>query len=134
VGECWWLGRKAYERQSPQNYLRQSSHLSLRCRLECGYSIPGSHVEGINAATSAGVKLRRFDRQEVRTISYYRFLISQEVYHPFANEDMIGDIIDARPELNIALVKLTPIASKKFTNTCYFQAKTPRVLLRGSKI
>lgn len=120
--------------QDGQNYLRQSPHLSPGCRIECGFGRPGSHVEGMNPATSAGVKLRRFDGQEVLTVSYHGFLISQEVYHPFADEDKIGDIIGARPELDIALVELTPTASEKFTNTCYFQAETPRVLLEGSEI
>jgi hypothetical protein len=120
--------------QDSQNYLRQSSHLSPGCRLECGYGIPGSQNEGINAATSAGVKLRNFNGQEVLTVSYHGFLISKEVYHPSADEDKIGDIIDTRPELDIALVKPTLAASAKFTNTCYFQAETPRVLLEGFQI
>jgi hypothetical protein len=120
--------------QDGQNYLRHSSHLSPGCRIECGFGIPGSNFEGMNAATSAGVKLRRFDGQEVLTVSHHGFLTSQEVYHPFADEDKIGDVIDARPELDIALVELTPTASEKFTNTCYFQAETPRVLLEGSEI
>ncbi|TVY39746.1 hypothetical protein LOCC1_G005486 [Lachnellula occidentalis] len=120
--------------QDRQNYLRQSSHLSPGCRLECGFGIPGSHGEGINAATSAGVKLRRFDGQEALTVSHHGSLISQEVYHPSADEDKIGDVIDARPELDIALVELTPTASEKFTNTCYFQAETPRMLLESSEM
>ncbi|EPE25018.1 hypothetical protein GLAREA_11599 [Glarea lozoyensis ATCC 20868] len=120
--------------QDAHNYLRQTSHLSPGCRLEYGFGMTGSHVEGINAATSAGVKLRRVDGQEVLTASHHGFLISSEVYHPFAGEDKIGDIIDTRPQLDIALVRLTPTASAKFTNTCYFQAETPRTLLRGSEI
>jgi hypothetical protein len=56
------------------------------------------------------------------------------VHHPYANEDKIGDIIDARPELDVAFVKLTPSTCAKFTNTCYFQAETPRMLLEGSQI
>lgn len=121
--------------QDSQNYIRQSSHLSPGCRLECGHGIPGSQNEGMNAATSAGVKLWRFDGEEVLTISHHHgFLISNEVYHPFVDEDKIGDIIDTRPELDIALVKLMPNASAKFTNTCYFQAETPRMLLEGFQI
>jgi hypothetical protein len=55
----------------------------------------------MNAATSVGVRLRKFNGQEVLTVSYYRFLISNEVYHPFADGDKIGDIINTRPELDI---------------------------------
>ncbi|KAH8682817.1 hypothetical protein BGZ60DRAFT_398780 [Tricladium varicosporioides] len=120
--------------QDGQNYLRQSSQLTPGCRLESGSSLPGSQTVGINAATSAGVKLRRFDGKEVLTVSHHSFLTSQEVYHPFANEDRIGDVIDTREELDIALVKLTPTASERFTNNCYFQAETPRMLLQGSQI
>ncbi|KAL5324693.1 hypothetical protein ACEPPN_009241 [Leptodophora sp. 'Broadleaf-Isolate-01'] len=120
--------------QDDQNYLRQSSHLSPGCRVECGHGIPGSQNEGVNAATSAGVKLRHFDGREVLTVAHHGFLISKEVYHPYAGEDKIGDIIDTRPELDIALVELTPTASERFTNTCYFQAETPRALLEGSEI
>lgn len=119
--------------QDGQNYLRHS-HLSPGCRLECGYGMPGSENEHMNAATSSGVKLRRLDGREVLTVSHHGFLISQEVYHPFADEDKIGDVIDTRSELDIALVELTPAASAKFTNACYFQAETPRMLLEGSQI
>lgn len=117
--------------QDDQNYFKQSSHLSPGCRLECGYGITGSQNEGVNAATSAGVKLRHFDGREVLTVAHHGFLISKEVYHPYAGEDKIGDIIDTRPELDIALVKLTSTAAGKFTNACYFQAETARILLRG---
>jgi hypothetical protein len=120
--------------QDDQNYFRQASHLGPGCRLECGHGIPGSQNEGMNAATSAGIKLRQFDGQEVLTVSHHRFLVSKEVYHPYAGEDKIGDIIDTRPELDIALVKLTSAAAGKFTNACYFEAKTPRMLLRGSEM
>lgn len=51
----------------------------------------------MNAATSAGIKLRRFGGQEVLTVSHHGFLVSKEVYHPYAGEDKIGDIIDTRP-------------------------------------
>ena len=43
--------------QDAQNYLQHSLHLSPGCRIECGYGLAGSNAEGINAATSAGVKL-----------------------------------------------------------------------------
>jgi hypothetical protein len=106
--------------QDDQNYFRQVLYLSPGYRLECGYGIPGSQKEAMNAVTSAGIKLRRFDGQEVLTVSYHRFLVSKEVYHLYAGEDKIGNIINTRPELDIALVKLTPATAGKFTNACYF--------------
>ncbi|RDW60715.1 hypothetical protein BP6252_12098 [Coleophoma cylindrospora] len=111
--------------QDVENYLRRSSHLSPGCRLECGYGPKGPEVEGMNAATSAGVKLRQqFDGKEVITVANHGFLISREVYHPFAHEDKDRQ----------RLVQLMPTASTKFTNDCYFQAEHPRVLLEGSGI
>ncbi|CAI7614785.1 unnamed protein product [Penicillium viridicatum] len=63
------------------------------------------------------------------------FVRPEEVYHPFVNGgDLIGEIVDARPELDIALVKLTPAASSNFTNSCYFQAEPPTRLLEMSQI
>lgn len=120
--------------QDGQNYLRNGFYLSPGCRLESGLGPPGSNSEGVNAATSAGVKLRRIDGREAITVSYHGFLTSKEVYHPFADEDKIGDVTDERPELDIGLVELTPAASGKFTNTCYFQAAIPKKLLDSSEI
>ena len=103
-----------------QNYFRQALHLGPGYRLKCGHGIPDSQNEGINAATSAGIKLRRFNGKEVLTVSHHGFLVSREVYYPYAGEDQIGDIINTRLELNIALVKLTSAAAGKFINACYF--------------
>jgi hypothetical protein len=77
--------------QDIQNYLQQSSHLSPGCRLECGYAILGSQNEGMNAATSAGVRLRKFNEQEVLTVSYHEFLIKRSFsrLRPPASRDPI---------------------------------------------
>jgi hypothetical protein len=120
--------------QDNYDYLRQSWCLSPGCRLECGYGVPDSPTEGLNAATSAGIKLRKVNGQEVLTVSNHGFLISKEVYHPHVDEEKIGDVLDRRPELDVALVQLTPDTSAKFTNACYFQAETPRMLLESSQI
>lgn len=48
--------------------------------------------------------------------------------------DLIGEVVDTRPGLDIALVKLTPAASSSFTNSCYFQAEPPTRLLEMSQI
>jgi hypothetical protein len=120
--------------QDDQNYLRQGSYLSPGCRIECGRGAPGSQSQDINTASSAGVKLRKSTGEEVLTVTHHGFLISTEVFHPFADGDKIGDVINTRPDLDVALVKLTPIASKNFCNTCYFQAETPQRLLEGYQI
>jgi hypothetical protein len=71
----------------------------------------------------------------VLTVANHDFIFSKEVYHPFMNGgDLIGEVVDTRAELDIALVKLTPAASSSFTNVCYFQAEPPTRLLEMSQI
>lgn len=120
--------------QDKTNYIKECSFLSPGCRVESGYGVAGSENEGTNAATSAGVKLRNINGKEALTVSQHGFLNSNEVYHPFASGDKIGEIADERPELVISLVELTPNASGQFRNDCYFQGETPKVLLRGSDV
>lgn len=96
--------------------------------------LSGAPAEFTNAATTCGIKIRNLAGEEMLTVANHDFLSSKEVYHPFVNGDLVGDIIDTRPELDIALVKLTPAASSSFTNSCYFQAEPPTRLLEMSQI
>lgn len=120
--------------QDKTNYMDDCSFISPGCRVESGCGATGSQGEGINAATAAGVKLQKSDGTEALTVSHHGFLISTEVFHPLASGKKIGDVFDIRPELDISLVKLTPEASRKFRNDCYFQAETPKVLFKGTQI
>jgi hypothetical protein len=64
-------------------------------------------------------------------------LISKEVYHPRVDEEKVGDVVERRPELDLALVQLTPdtsTTSAKFANALCFQAEPPQMLLKGSQI
>ncbi|ELR07047.1 hypothetical protein VC83_03350 [Pseudogymnoascus destructans] len=122
---------------SPQdrtNYLKEFSFISPGCRLESGFGTEGSLYERVNAGTSAGVKIRNHNGTEVLTVSHHGFLGSNDVFHPTASGEKVGEVIDTRPELDISLVKLTPEALRTFKNDCYFQAETPRVLLNGADI
>lgn len=56
------------------------------------------------------------------------------LYHRRATADKIGEVFDARPELDVALVSVTLAASDNFTNDCYFQAQPLRMLLEGEQI
>lgn len=120
--------------QDTSNYLRYST-LTPGCRVECGFGLPGTPNEFSNAATTCGVKLRNLAGEEVLTVSNHGFLTSKEVHHPFVNGgDLIGEVVDTRPELDIALVKLTPASSARFTNSCYFQSEPPTRLLEPSEV
>ncbi|KAJ5473279.1 hypothetical protein N7475_002845 [Penicillium sp. IBT 31633x] len=82
-----------------------------------------------------GIKIRNLAGEEMLTVANHGFLSSKEVYHPFVNGgDLIGEVVDARPELEITLVKLTPAVSSSFTNSCYFQAEPPTRLLEVSQV
>lgn len=119
--------------QDDSNYLRNAS-LTPGCRLEWGLGPPGSANEFANCATTSGVKIRNSRGEDALTVAYHGFQLSTEVYHPRATADKIGEVFDTRPELDVALVSLTPAASANFTNNCYFQAQPPRMLLEGHQI
>jgi hypothetical protein len=40
------------------------------------------------------------------SVANHGFLPGDEVFHPTANDDKIGDIVDRYPELDIAMVQL----------------------------
>ncbi|KAJ5543359.1 hypothetical protein N7461_009362 [Penicillium sp. DV-2018c] len=119
--------------QDGANYLRRSV-LTPGCRIESGLWHSGAPTEFTTAATTCGIKICNLAGEEMLTVSNHGFLSSEEVYHPSADGDLIGKVVDSRPELDIALVKLTPAASSSFTNSSYFQAEPPTCLLEMSQI
>ena len=120
--------------QDNSNYLRQSA-LTPGCRVESGPVEPGTLAASVTAATTCGIKMRNLLGEEVLTVANHGFLSSRKVYHPFVNGgDLIGNVIDTRPELDIALIKLTPAASVSFTNSCYLQTTPPTRLLEGFQV
>ena len=120
--------------QDNSNYLRQSA-LTPGCRVESGPVEPGTLAASVTAATTCGIKMRNLPGEEVLTVANHGFLSSRKVYHPFVNGgDLIGNVIDTRPELDIALIKLTPAASVSFTNSCYLQTTPPTRLLEGFQV
>jgi hypothetical protein len=119
--------------QDYSNYLRRVC-LTPGCRVESSLGAPGSSNESVNAATTLGVKIRKARGEEVVTVAHHGFLLLNEVHHPRVGEDMVGTVPDTRPELDVALVELTPAASASFTNNYYFQAEPPRRLMLGESI
>ncbi|KAF3027768.1 hypothetical protein E8E15_008885 [Penicillium rubens] len=116
------------------NYLRRSA-LTPGCRVESGFEVPSPGSQPTPAATTCGVKIRNNGGEERLTVANHEFLSSKDIYHPQVNGgDLIGQVVDTRPELDVALVKLTPAASFSFTNTCYFQAEPRTRLLESAHI
>ncbi|KXG52614.1 uncharacterized protein PGRI_095640 [Penicillium griseofulvum] len=116
------------------NYLRRSA-LTLGCRVESGFEEPSPGSQPTTAATTCGVKIRNIAGEERLTVAIHAFLSSKDIYHAQVNGgDLIGQVVDTRPELDVALVKLTPAASYSFTNTCYFQAEPPTRLSDNAHI
>jgi hypothetical protein len=62
------------------------------------------------------------------------YLASNEVFHPAADGDKIGDIVNRYPELDIAMVQLTPAHFSHFSNQTYFQAESPNRLADTSNL
>lgn len=119
------------------NYLSQpASLLTPGVRLSSGRGAPGTLYENASRATSAGVRLRNsLNHREVITVANHGFLFSDEVYHPSEEDgDRVGDVVGRRPELDIALVKLTPSETSKFSNRVYFQAEPPKRLVSGDDV
>ncbi|CAG8899243.1 unnamed protein product [Penicillium salamii] len=102
------------------NYLRRST-LTPGCRVESGFEVPSPGSQPTTAGTTCGVKIRNSAGEERLTVANRGFLSS-------------NDVVDTRPELDVALVKLTSAASLSFTNTCYFQAEPPTRLLESASI
>ncbi|KAF7712048.1 Uncharacterized protein PECH_005270 [Penicillium ucsense] len=119
--------------QDNSNYLR-GQKLTPGCRVESGYGPIDSPFQFATAATTLGVKLRNVRGQERVTVAHHSFLHSGEVWHPKTNDDLVGTVVDTRPELDVALVHFTSAASARFTNSCYFQAEPTRSLKPGDTI
>ena len=120
--------------QDCTNYLLEPpSLLNPGVRLSSGRGAKGTGYENTSQATSAGVRLRNSKTsQDVVTVAYHGFLFLNEVYQPTEEDDgvRIGDVIDSRPELDVAFMRLTRSEFHKFTNSVYFQAeKSIRLVL-----
>ena len=114
--------------QDCTNYLLEPpSLLTPGVRLSSGRGAKGTIYENTSQATSAGVRLRNSKTgQDVVTVAHHGFLYSNEVYHPTGEDGVrIGEIIDSRPELDVAFMRLTPSEFHKFTNSVYFSAEKP---------
>ena len=116
--------------QDDTNYLRESSWrtLSPGMRISTGSATSsGDYAEAVRS-TTCGILLQKGSSQSL-SVANHGFLGTSDVYHPTADGDKIGEIVDRYPELDIAMVQLKPAQSGRFSNQTYFQAEPPRRLV-----
>ena len=68
------------------------------------------------------------------SVANHGFLAGDEVFHPAADGDKIGDIVDRYTELDIAMVQPTPAHFSHFSNQTYFQAEPPKRLANTANL
>ena len=92
----------------------------------------GTYADAVQS-TTCGIRLRKGVSEYV-SVANHGFLAGDEVFHPDPEGDKIGDVVDRYPELDVAMVQLTPAHSGRFHNQTYFQAETPRRLVGTSDL
>lgn len=118
------------------NYLKEEpSVITPGVRMASGCGAAGTRFENLSQATSAGIRLRNVNGQDMMTVANHGFSFSSEVYHP-AEEDgnKIGEVVSRYPEIDVALVKLAPSEAHKLSNRVYFQAEPPVRLVSADEI
>ena len=116
--------------QDGANYLREPSWGTLNpgVRVSTGYaSDSGMYADSVQS-TTCGIRLKKGTTEYV-TVANHGFLRSDEVFHPGPDDDKIGDIVDRYPELDVAMVRLTPAHWGRFSNEAYFLAEPPKRLV-----
>lgn len=87
----------------------------------------GASAEPVRS-TTCGLLIQKGNTKYL-TVSNNGFLGESEVFHPAYDGDKIGDIVDRYPQFDIAMVRLTPEFSNRFSNDTYFQAEPPKRLV-----
>lgn len=121
--------------QDSNNYLHDPRWgvLNPGVRVSTGSATGSGTYANAIQSTTCGILLRKGPSMFV-SVANHRFLASDEVFHPAADGDKIGDIVDRYPELDIAMVRLTPAHSNQFSNQSYFQAEPPKRLIESCDI
>jgi hypothetical protein len=121
--------------QDGTNYLREPSWgiLNPGVRVSTGPATgSGTYADAVQS-TTCGILLRKGASMRI-SVANHGFLAGDEVFHPMADGDKIGDIVDRCPELDIAMVQPTPAHSSHFSNQTYFQAEPPKRLADTSNL
>jgi len=121
--------------QDGTNYLREPSWgiLNPGVRVSTGSATSsGTYADAVRS-TTCGILLRKGASMRV-SVANHGFLAGDEVFHPTPDGDKIGDIVDRYPELDVAMVQLTPAHFSHFSNQTYFQAEPPKRLADRSSL
>lgn len=119
--------------QDSTNYLENGNReLSPGVRLESAPVTDEGPYATSSWTTTAGVMLRNIDGQVRMTVSNHGFPKSDEVFHPSTDGCRIGEITERWLPQDIAFVHLDP--SVAFSNNSYFEAQTPKRLLRSQQL
>ena len=118
--------------EDTSNYLQTDQGLCPGIRVSSGMITNVGLYAQASMSTTSGLLVRDNHGHQRLTVSNHGFLEADQVFHPTYDGTRIGDIDERFPHLDVALVKLNP--SVRFTNSTYFQAKTPRRLLRSEEI
>jgi hypothetical protein len=121
--------------QDGNNYLRDPGWgvLNPGVRVSTGSATGSGTYANAIQSTTCGILLRKGPSMFV-SVANHGFLAGDKVFHPAADGDKIGDIVDRYPELDIAMVRLTPAHSNRFLNQSYFQAEPPKRLIERCDI
>lgn len=119
--------------QDSTNYLENGNgELSPGVRLESAPVTDEGPYATLSRTTTAGVMLRNIDGQVRMTVSNHGFPESDQVFHPSTDGCRIGEITERWLAQDVALVRLDP--SVAFSNNSYFEAQSPKRLLRSQDL
>jgi len=82
--------------------------------LDPSQCLPGPLIGPAVQSTTCGILLRKRATRYV-SVANHGFLATNEVFHPAYDGDKIGEIAYRYPELDIAMVQLTPANSSRFS-------------------
>jgi hypothetical protein len=121
--------------QDGTNYLREPSWRILNpgVRVSTGPATGSGTYADVVQSTTCGILLRKGASMRI-SVANHGFLAGDEVFHPTADGDKIGDIVNRYPELDIAMIQLTPAHFSHFSNQTYFQAEPPKRLANSSNL
>ncbi|EGE07707.1 hypothetical protein TEQG_06690 [Trichophyton equinum CBS 127.97] len=119
--------------QDQTDYLRKGSGvLQPGVRIAAGHPDSSTTPSIPELGTSCGVRLRHSTGRLAVTIGS-QAQDCQDIYHPdTANGPKIGTVVERWPSLSIAMVDLD--SSLRFSNSGYFQAASPKCLVRSDNV
>ena len=118
--------------QDTSDYLRERGELCPGVRISPGSVTKIGEYSELSMATTAGLLVQDNHGQQRLTVSNHGFLHGPEVFHPTIHGTQIGEIEERWEHHDIALMRLNP--SIRYTNGKYFEANTPKRLLRSNEI